>query len=311
MRKALLWIESVIPKKPIIPIYNHLSIKDYRVTCADGNIIASHPVADTLAATPHARMLVDAFKLGGENDHIALSQLDNGSLVVKRKNTKITIPCTTELYPTFPTGGGVVQVPYAIRTALSAIRKFVIEDHARPMFRSVLFRGASVMASNNVTIAEYWGGVHTPFNFALPVESVDAILAIPEEPLYMELSQTWVRFHYANGAWLQTNFQNEPWPDLSQFLLGDWQNFPVIPDGLWDAVATVKPFLGEQINVTVTGGSLVTPAAQVEVAGLTGEVVTTHKHLAQLKGTALALKFGTPIRWIGNSIRGVTFGRAL
>ena len=307
MREAILWISQALPKKTILPIYNHISIRDGLAIASNGYITMSHPVNDSLVATPNGEMLVSAFKVC--DDKTAISQLDNGNLVIKAKDFKVTIPSTTEPFPTLPSGGNIVSCPFPVRTALQAIRKFVSEDNARPIFRSICFKGTSLFASNNVSIVEYWTGVHTNFNFALPVDTVDAILSIPEEPVHFEISERWIRLHYGNGGWIHTSLMEEAWPNLEPYLQGDWVAVPPAPVGLWEAVKRVRPFLGDSTNVTIRDGKVVATAAEAEVLGLSGEAVYSHKHLAQLEGTALALRFGTPLRWVGHNIRGVTYGK--
>lgn len=307
MREAVLWISQALPKKTLIPVFNHISIQDGRAMASNGFITMSHPVNDSLVATPNGEMLVNAFKVC--DGKTAISQLDNGNLVIKAKDFKVTIPSTTDAFPTLPSGGNVIPSPFAIRAALQAVRKFVSKDNARPIFRSVCFKGTSLFASNNVSIVEYWAGVHTPFNFALPVDTVDAILSIPDEPIYLEVSERWIRLHYGNGGWIHTSIMEESWPNLEPHLQGDWVSVPPTPVGLWEAVKRVRPFLGASTTVAVRGGKVVATAAEAEVLGLVGEAVYSHEHLAQLEGTALAMRFGTPLRWIGHNVRGVTYGK--
>ena len=89
MREAVLWISQALPKKTLTPVFNHISIRDGRAMASNGLITMSHPVNDSLVATPNGEMLVNAFKVC--DGKTAISQLDNGNLVIKAEDFKVTI----------------------------------------------------------------------------------------------------------------------------------------------------------------------------------------------------------------------------
>jgi len=305
MKDQIQWIARALPKKTILPVLNHINIENGRATAYNGEVALSVPVEIGFSARVEGKRFADAIKMA--DGKIAISQLDNGSVVVKSKGLTVKVPASSDLFPEFPVSSPMYTVPFPIRQALDALRRFIAEDNARPMFRAIMFRGKSMFASNNVTIAEYWHGVDTNFNFAISCETVEAILALKEEPSHMEIGNSWVRLHYSNGGWLHSS-HTESWPDMSRFLDGDWTSLKPVPLGLWKALERVRPFCGELGRLTVSRGVLAAQDASAEVDDLVGQGHYTAKHLSQLEGVATYANFGTPLLWYNDKMRGVTYG---
>ena len=312
MREAILWVSEALPKKQTkMPIFNHIHIGGGFVVASNGKITMAHPVAETFEANPIGQRLVDAIK-GCSKDKVAISQVANGDLLIRQGSFNVKIPSSSEVYPTTPQGGVFAQLTIPVRTAISQIRKFVSEDNLRPVFRSIYFCGEKLRAAGNVSIAEYWHGQITNFNFAIPVEAVDAILSIKEEPYYIEISQNWVKFWYANGAWIYTPFLEDKFPDLDHVFAGEWRTgFNVVPATLWEALDRLKPFVDETGWLTLDNSSVDTGAAQDAVPGLVGSARYVHKYLTMLKDSATHASFGAPLRWVGGNCRGVVYGKEI
>lgn len=314
MREAILWVAEALPKKSaakFLPIFNHIHIGGGFVVASNGRITMAHPVAESFEANPVGQSLVDAIKICSK-DKIAISQIANGNLLIRQGSFNVKIPSSGEVYPTSPSGGLFAQLTIPVRKAMSEIRKFVSEDNLRPIFRSIYFCGEKLQAAGNVSIAEYWHGTHTNFNFAIPVEAVDAVLSVKEEPYDIEISQNWVRFWYSNGAWIHTPFMEDKFPNLDHVFAGDWTGwFNVVPPTLWEALDRLKPFVDETGWLSIDNGSVDTGAANDAVPGLFGSARYVHKYIAMLRDSATHANFGTPLRWIGGNVRGVVYGKGL
>lgn len=317
MLSALKFVQGAVSKKDYQPALKHFRIKDGRVTGYNGIIALSSPIDLDISATPRALPFVKAIERCTVETTV-IHVTPGGRLGVRSGGFKCFVECTddSEVLDAIVPEGDDIQFAPNLLAALQALEPFVGNDASRPWATGVLLRGASAYATNNVIIAEYWLGEYLPVEVNLPSAAVDELLRIKEVPTRVQLSENCVTFHFEGGRWMRAQLLGLEWPDVSVFLDVATDALQPIPQGLFEAIETLAPFIGEEGRLYFRDGVLTTSpedgaGASIDVPGLPERGAYHYKMLPLLNGVAETIDFTPhpkqcPFR--GPMLRGVIQG---
>lgn len=313
MLSALKFVQGAVAKKDYQPALTHFRIRDGRVMGYNGTIALSSPIDLDLSATPQAIPFVKAIERCQKTTAIHMTPA--GKLHLKSGKFKVTIECIEDsevLDAIVPEGEHIDCAEFL--HALNILRPYVAIDASRPWATGILLRGPSAFATNNIVLAEYWIGKVMP-EVNLPTAAVNELIRINEEPSSVMIGERSMTFFFSGDRWLRTQLLVTTWPDVSQILDrdGDFQPFP---DGLFDAVETLTPFVEETGRLHFRSGMVATSidegqGASVEVDGLPERGAFHYKHLLSLQGVATKIDFTQhpkPCPFRGDKLRGVILG---
>ena len=201
--------------------------------------------------------------------------------------------------------------------AVKALKPFVGTDASRPWAMGILLRDKSAFATNNIILAEHWIGYPMP-NVNLPVSAINELARIGEEPIGVRLGEHSITFYFEGDRWLRSQLLSTEWPDIGALLNVASQDADMkpVPEGLYEAVETVKPFLELEGRVYFRDGTVTTfpeegQGAVIEVPGVPAYGAYHHKHLLSLDGVAEVIDFTKhpqPCPFQGSGLRGVFLG---
>ena len=318
MLSELKFVQGAVSTKDFVPEMKHFTIKDGRVTGFNGVLALSSPIELDVSCAPKAVPLVKA--IGLCQDVVSLGLTEANRLRVKSGPFKVFVDCVElEGLPEQQPSGEIIE--FDGEQMLNAIKKltpFIGSDASRPWTNGILLRGQSAFATNNVCLVEYWIGTALPFTVNVPIQAIKEMSRISEPPVNAQLSEHSITFHYADGRWLRTQLYDTNWPDVAKIL--DQNRTPTpAPEGLFEALHLLKPFLEMDGTIYFRGGSVYTTkddnlGGSCEVEGLHPEGVYVHKMLSLLEGVAESVDFTAypePLLFYGDRLRGVILGRRL
>jgi hypothetical protein len=309
-KKAVDFVKGVVPKKSEHPVLQHVRLENGRIIGFDGLISFSSPIGIFVDATLNAKQFSAAMENCGEEFVVAMQV--SGNLSFKSGKFKCEVQCSTDVYPSIPSGGQVVKLPFEIVPVLKTLLRFVSKLPDPVWARGILFKGQSAFASNSYIIAEQWLGIQVPRPFVVPREACQEIIRLGEEPEYLEVGDSHMTLVFEGDRRMTVPLLEEKWPEIGEkFAMHNWNQFFPIPAGFWDGVESIEGFVPNkgQIEIKdgwVSTGPILAPA-HAEVEGLTGNCKTVLANLEKLKGVATATSplNETPIRWVGDRIRGL------
>lgn len=312
---SLKFAQGAVSKKDFVPALSHFQITEGRVTGYDGKLSLSAPIALDLECCPKAVPFVKAVEACTDTAQLAMT--DSGKLTIRSGKFRAHVECLPlETFPVVGPEGVPVAIDGQLMPALKALYDFTAEDASRPWAAGVLLDGASAFATNNVILVEAWLGYHFPYRVNLPRFTIREMLRIGEEPVGMQLTADSVTFHYSEDRWLRSQLNSIEWPDIRGMLDNiplKPDDVPLVPEGLWEALSTLSPFVSEPGQLFI-GPDVVRTAtedgASVEVPGMP-VCSYNHKMLAMLEGVAQRAAFASwpsPTAFYGERLRGLIAG---
>ena len=272
MLDAVRFVRGAVAKKDFVPELTHFRIEDGRITGFNGVIALSSPINLELTARPKAVPFANA--LARCEDVTTMHLTQSGRLSIKSGKFRALVDCIpnddASLIPTAPDGVDV-DLGDGFMSAVRALDKFQGIDASRVWAMGILFLGQSAYATNNVVFAQYWHGHNLPMRFQIPAAAVAELLRINTTPLRVTATDTTATFHFDDGRWLRTALVAETWPDGALALLDRPFNYGPVPAGLFDGLASIKPFIDTDERVFFRGGAIHTSASD-EVGGAAFEV---------------------------------------
>jgi DNA polymerase III sliding clamp (beta) subunit (PCNA family) len=312
---SLRFVQGSVAKKDFLPAMTHFVIEKGTVRGYNGMIALCSPIAFDIDCKPKADELVHAITHCDEQ--IVLSMTEAGRLRVVSGNYKAFVKCVTEETPHVLPDGEVVTFPGAeMLEALKIIEPFIGDDASRPWSNGVLLRGSSAIATNNVTIIEYWVGAAFPRTVNVPHVAIKEMLRIGEAPVSAQLAERSITFHYTNNRWIRSQLLNTEWPDVNRILSADHNARP-IDDRLFVGLEKLKKRSDKMNRVFIKGDVLTVTteqgeeAAQYTVPGLQCEGAYSIPMLDLLHGVAEAIDFSSyprPCLFFGKQLRGAIIG---
>lgn len=316
MLDALRFVQGAVARKDFVPELKHFIIKDGYVRAFNGVLALSSPIDLDLACAPVAQRMIKAIQ--GCSDVVALALTDTGRLRVQSGPFKVFVPCVdVDQYPDIKPTGEMVTVPgVQLYEAVQALSPFVGDDASRPWTNGILFHGMSAFATNNVCLAQHWLGVPMPRTINVPMAAITEVLRVGQPPNAMQVDDNSVTFHYPDGRWIRSSLYETSWPEVEQILAAPCDPQP-IPEGFFDALEAIKPFLEQDGLVYLGEDNIRTMDTELdgtiyEVPGLQVRGVYLHRMLKLLGEVATHADFTlypAPVMFRGGNLRGAIIGR--
>lgn len=311
LTEAMLFLSPAIEKKNNIqPVFEHVRItQNYAIAC-NGMLALATPCPLPLDCTPNGIMLEEAVKRFG--DAFTATQLPNGNLYFKGKTFEVTIPCTTEPYPMPDFGGVQVMAGTGFIDKLKKLMQFTKKDDKLfPFCGSILLRNKKAYASCSHTLAFCPVDIADGVDLSLPIEAVEGMIQIGEEPDYIALGKVLVAA-YPGGRFLSCPPISTPWPEAVS-KIGNPAGECGILQGLFEAIKDVEPFgVGGDKALCFLRDGFVSSSrdqtgAKAEVVGLVGNWSWNYAAAKLVSKHAKHLKLGDKFTaWAGDGIEGRT-----
>lgn len=319
MLNELRFVKGAVGKKDLVPALTHFHIHEGRVTGYNGKMSLSAPIPLDIDCCPKAVPFVRAIEACGETAQLHVTP--SGKLAIRSGKFRAHVDTLSDvgLFPDVRPEGEVVHVSSEsplLLPAMQTLLSICSDDASRPWATGVLLDGESAYATNNVVLAELWLGRHFPYRVNVPRYAVKEMLRIGEEPSSVQVSTTSITFHYPGDRWLRTQLNSIDWPDVHKLLnrMPAPDHVAPVPDGLWDALDTLEPFLDDANRVYMLGDRIATAAeegASVELPGLPHAGIYNHAMLSLLNGIATKLgleEYPQTVPWYGERVRGLLVG---
>lgn len=315
MKEALQFVKGAIGRKDFVPELTHFNISDGRIVGYNGDMAISAPIGVDIRAKPHAQTFIKA--VNSAKEEVALSLTKSGRLSLKSGKFRALIDCLQGDESRFIIPEGeVIDLGENFIDCLKALSPFIGIDASRPWATGIMLRSGSALATNNICLVEYWHGNTLPFPINIPKPAIAELIRIGESPAKVQVTQNSISFHFSGNRWLRTQLLVAGWPDQVGSIL-DCEGSPqVVPEGLWEALETLKPFTDDSSRVFFTAMGIATSfepevATTVDVAGIHAGPCFHHSMISLLDGTATEIDFTTypkPCKFYGDKMRGVIVG---
>lgn len=315
MLEQLKFVQGAVAKKDFNPAMTHFSIKDGWIKGTNGSLTLCAPIPLDLDAKPKAAPFVKAIQ-GCKGKTVQISVTPTGKLSVKAGKFRSLVECTDQEFPNIEPDGQWVPLTVPILPPLKTLIDFTSEDASKQWSLGVLFKGNKAFATNNIIVVEYELADSFPIEVNIPKTAVHELLRVGKEPVGVMLTETSITFMYDKNHWVRTQLYDLGWPDLSKVLDrdADYQEFP---EGIFEAVESVVPFVDEFSRVYFIGNKITTVNHDA-AAGATFEIekelnyaVFNAKYFLKLKGIAQTIDLSTyprPCLFKGKNIRGAIIG---
>jgi DNA polymerase III sliding clamp (beta) subunit (PCNA family) len=314
MLDDLKFVQGAVAKKDFVPSLTHFVIENGLVRGFNGVLALCSSLPLDITCKPKAEPLIRA--IGNCTDSVQLSLTPGGKLSIRSGKFKALVECVDGDTPhCMPEGDRIEVNGEALLRGLKAMAPFIGNDASRPWSNGVLLKGFSAFATNNVTLVEYWLGTEFPRVVNLPRAAVKEMLRIGEAPTHAQLAENSITFHYPNNRWLRTQLYATDWPNLEAVLSQASKQEPM-PEGFFDGLATIKPFVDKIGSVYFLGGSICTHANDADgttfdVPGLQDSGLFQIDMLQKLDGVATSIDwtaYPKPCMFVGENLRGAIVG---
>jgi DNA polymerase III sliding clamp (beta) subunit (PCNA family) len=258
MLKELKFCAGSIAKKDYVPALKHFSIENGRVKGFNGTLALSSPIAFDICCKPNASKLIQA--VANCEETIQLTLTPAGRLSIKSGVFKVLVECINEETPHVEPEGDIVKFNgEALFEGIKLVDRFIGTDASRPWAQGILIKDKSLFATNNVILVQYWLGIEFPHIINIPRPAIKEMLRIGEPPIYAQLTDNSITFHYEGDRWLRTQLYDANWPDLSKILDKPFTPFP-IDDRLFKGLEVLKKFVDKMGSIWIKDAVLSTTA---------------------------------------------------
>lgn len=316
MLEDLKFCAGSVSKKEIVAGLTHFAISDNRVRGFNGTLALSSPIAFDISCKPKADMLIKA--IANCEDTVQLALTAAGRLSVKSGVFKAFISCVEGDTPHVEPEGEIVNFDgVALLEGIKQVAPFIGVDASRLWAQGILIKDKSLFATNNIILVQYWLGIDFPHIVNLPRAAIKEMLRINQAPLYAQVAENSITFHYEGDRWLRTQLYSTEWPDLSKILDKAFKPTP-LDERLFEALDVIKPFLDKLETVHINGGLVSTHLDENEggsyfVPDLQDEGKYNHTMLMLLKGVCEQIDWSSwpaPCLFTGakNRLRGAIIG---
>lgn len=317
MLKELKFVQGAVGKKEFIPAITHFCIEEGTVRAYNGTIALSSPIACDLNCKPKAVPMVQA--IAKCETTISLSMTPTGRLSIKSGSFRAFVECIEETQAhVLPEGEIIYFDGEMLLRGIKTIQDFIGNDASRPWATGILLKGQSMFATNNVCLIEYWVGATFPHVVNIPRAAVAEMIRINEPPIYAQIAEKSITFHYEDGKWVRSQLYSTEWPDLERVLDRACDPIKINPE-LFTGLETIKPFMNKLGQVFLKEGFMhthpeVTEGASFDIAWPHGEAIYSLEMLRLLQGVAHTIDFDlypAPCIFYGDRIRGAIIGMRL
>lgn len=321
MLDSLRFVASSVAKKDYVPALTHFKIENGQVTGFNGTISLSSDIDVDLNVFPNASKLISAVNACTET--IALSVTPTGRLAVVSGKFKAFVDCLPEVPDVFvQPEGELIDLGPNFLTGLKKLSPLMGIDASRPWAMGIKLQNQSMLATNNVMIAEYWHGTQIPIDVVLPAVAVDELIRIGENPLSVQVTQNSISFWFSEKRWLRSSLvEASEWPmdrfyDILNRSLSGQSPFT---EGFFDAVDKLKPFLNEHNSIYLSDNGISTcqrpgegSSIDMPMTGVSVMQAYSHQQLRILGKVAETINWSSypgPCMFTGDKLRGVVVGQ--
>jgi hypothetical protein len=315
MLKALKFVQGAVAKKDFVPAMTHFVIEDGMVRSFNGTMALSSPIDIDMRCAPKAGPMV--YAIGQCAEVVSLGLTGANRLRIQSGPFKAFIDCIEmeDVPHRKPEGEQIAFDGEALLKAIQVLTPFIGDDASRPWTNGILLRGQSAFATNNVCLVEHWLGVNIPQTINIPMPAVKELARVGMPPTHAQMTEDSISFHYTDGSWLRTQLYSTEWPDIAK-VLDRPSNAQPIPEGLFEGLLYIKPFVEKPEHVYFIDGHLCTHeepelGASYKVEGLHNEGMFRRGMLAKLEGVATSVDFAAypdPLMFFGDKVRGAILG---
>jgi hypothetical protein len=316
MLKDLKFVMGAVAKKDLVPAMTHFRIEDGQVRSFNGQMAMSGPIAFDINCNPKATQLIKAIQQC--TDEIVLSMTAGGRLRVQSGAFRAFVE-TVEgdtLHP-MPEGEIINFDGERLLDACKVLEDFIGNDASRPWANGILFLGKSAFATNNACLVEYWLGDPFPCQINLPRFCITELLRINEAPIYAQLHERSITFHYSDGRWIRIQLLEGEWPfEKMQDILSKPCTPKPMPPELFIGIETLLKMADGSNRIYISNGLLRThleelTGGQYEVEGIDFEGCYNISNLSLLQGKVTTADFSSypePCLFFGERLRGAIIG---
>jgi len=314
----LKFVQGAVAKKDYQPALTHFRVTGGRVAGFNGTIALSSPIALDITATPKAVPFVKAIERCTDETTTVVYMTEGGKLALKSGGFRAFIECHDDgdILDSIAPEGTEVPIADTFLEGIRALLPYVGTDASRPWATGILLRDYSAYATNNIVLAEYWIGSEMP-NINLPTSALNELVRIGAPPIRITLGEQSITFFFEGDRWMRSQLLNADWPNVAAMLNTTLEaELMPFPEGFFEAVETIIPFVGEEGRIYFRQGRVTTSphegeGASVDIEGLPDYGAYHHKHLMSLQGVATSIDF-TPhpqaCPFQGEKLRGVVMG---
>jgi hypothetical protein len=300
-----------------VQAFRYLVIKQGRLMSSNGFATFSAPVALDLDAVVPGALFIAAIKACKEAPRFSLSP-DRARLSINSGNLDVALDCLPEGVPlTFPSGYRV-DLAQDVRPALRRVLPFVSLDTSKRWACSASLQGGSLLATNNVTIAEVAMPVDSRVVCTLPRSFIEAVLRVKAAPVALSVSTATVTAHYPSGSWIMSKTYADAWPNVGAHI-PTGAPIPPLPSGFFDALDTLSTLANGVDDIAIDMGYLTLlkikeSAASIRLDGL--PMTASRWSLSQLRALRdLATHadlgaYPAPAAFMGEGARGAIAGKS-
>lgn len=322
MLDALRFVASAVAKKDFVPELNHFQIKAGRVTGFNGTLALSSDIDVDLDVRPQAAALIAAIRACP--GQIALHVTPAGKLAIRSDKFKAFVNCLPDDTGHFVAPEGeTIELGDNFLPGIKAVAPIMGVDASRPWAMGVKLSRQSMFATNNVMLVEYWHGSDIPLDVVIPAPAINELLRVNEPPTKVQVTEHSISFWFGENRWMRSQLLvGGAWPTdrMSEILSGSNGDQLALPDGFFEAVDTLKPFLNvERSSLFLTERAMLTEAAEgvgasvdLEIPGVTEMQAYHHRQLVLLGEVAQTIdwtSYPRPCMFRGERLRGALIGQ--
>lgn len=324
MLDALRFVASAVAKKDFVPELTHFKIAAGRVTGFNGQIALSSPIDVDLDIRPQALALIAAIRACP--GVIALGVTAAGRLGVRSEGFRAYVQCLADDHAHFvQPEGETVELGEHFMAGIKAVAPIMGVDASRPWSMGIKLSKQTMLATNNVMLAEFWHGANIPIDVVIPAAAVAELLRIGETPLRAQVTDTSLSFWFEGDRWMRTQLLiGGSWPvdKIDKILSLDGSEQMPVPAAFAETVERLKPFLEKERNtVYVTAEGLSTSLAEGDGAGeslpmpgVTQPQAYHHRQLTLLAEVAQTIdwrNYPQPCIFQADRLRGAIIGQRI
>ena len=323
MLDALRFVASAVAKKDFVPELTHFKIKGGRITGYNGVVALSSDIDVDLDVQPNAVQLINAIRAC--EDVISLHITPAGRLAVRSGGFRAFVQCLEQDGSAFfvDPEGDTIALGDGFLDAIKAVSPVMGIDASRPWSLGIRICGQSVMATNNVMIAEYWHDTHLPVDVVIPSAAVNELLRVDEAPTRAQMNHNSITFWWSDKRWMRTQLlEGSAWPSthVEKILNQEHREPTSVYPFFFENIRKLKPFLGERQTVYLTSTGASTSLADGDGAKvemelpIEGTSAYHYQQLILLEEVAQSIDwqgYPGPCMFLGKRLRGAIIGQRL
>ena len=254
LKEPLRMVKAAIATRDFVPALRHFAFREGRVYATDGRLCLCAPIDFGFSGTVPADIMWNAISVLDEIEDQPRFTVKGDTLRLRCGSFHVDMPTgSLDSFPFPALPPATLHKPCGkITPLIKALQPFIGEDASRPWSAGVHFGTTFAHATNNVIIARARlpkDHVHSG-DFVLPVQSVDALLALAENnlPETFAVEPSAVTFFLAGNVWVRCARLEDVWPDVTALFgaaFGDAKLTKHPCDKWATAVRHVRPFCAD------------------------------------------------------------------